>query len=144
MNRQLSLLTISAAIFILVGLTLYSTAFSPRSLAQRGKKSLDIRRHPDEPLELVDLTVAERSLKANIKVKSRLKDKPAQGLDTVDFDSEDDWLKKLKFKVRNISNKTILGFSASLYFDPGDAHMMFSATLVGPSGTIRRRRFRPR
>ena len=64
MNRQLSLLTISAAMFILVGLTLYSTAFSPRSLAQRGKKSLDIQRHPDEPLELLDVRVGTQSLKA--------------------------------------------------------------------------------
>jgi hypothetical protein len=130
MNRQVSLLIATVAIVALMGLALYSTAFSHRSLAQRSKKSLDIRRHSDEPLELVDLTMADRSLKTNIKVKSRLKDKPAEGLDMVDFDGEDDWLKKLKFRVRNISNKTILGFSASLYFNPGDAHRLFSATLV--------------
>lgn len=136
MTRQLSFFTISAAILILVGLTLYSTAFSPRSLAQRSKKSLDIRRHADEPLEWLDITVGSQSLKQKVKVKSRVPHNAAEGLDTVDFDGEDDWLKKLKFKVRNISNKTILGVSASLYFNPGDAHRMFSATLVGPSGPL--------
>lgn len=136
MNRQLSLFTISAAMFILVGMTLYSTAFSPRSLAQRDKKSLDIRRHPDEPLELVDVKLRGRSLKSTIKPKSRRQDKPQEGLDTVDFDGEDDWVKRLSFKVRNISNKRILGLSAYLYFRPGDAPRMFSATLVGTSGPL--------
>lgn len=136
MNRRLGLLAAMVAIVILVGLTLYSTAFSRCSLAQHGKQSLNIRRHPDEPLELVDLIVADRSLKANIKVKSRLKNKPAEGLDTVDFDRADDWLTLLSFKVRNISNKRILGLSAYLYFRPGDAPRMFSATLVGPSGPL--------
>ena len=136
MNRQLSLFTTSAVILILVGLTLYSTAFSPRSLAQRGKKSLDIRRHSDDPLELLDVKVAAQSLKAKVKVKSRVHDNAAEGLDTVDFDGDDDWLKRLSFKVRNISNKRIMGLSAYLYFRPGDAPRMFSATLVGPSGPL--------
>jgi len=136
MNRHLSLFTISAAMFILVGLTLYSTAFSPRSLAQRGKKSLDSQRHPEEPLELLDGKVGTQSLKERVKVKSRARNNAAVGLDSVDFDGNDDWLKNLSFRVRNISNKRILGFSAYLYLRPGDAPRMFSATLVGPSGPL--------
>ena len=136
MNRRVGLSAATVAIVTLIGLALCSTTFTLRSSSQRCKKSLDIRRHAEEPLELVDLTVAGRSLKANIKEKSRLRAKPAEGLDTVDFDGDDEWLKKLSFKVRNISNKKILGLSAYLYFRPGDAPRMFDATLVGPSGPL--------
>jgi hypothetical protein len=136
MTRQLNLFTISAAIFILVVLTVYSTAFSPRSLAQQGKKSLEIQRHSDEPLELLDVRVGTQSLKEKVRVKSRAQNNAAVGLDSVDFDGDEEWLKKLSFRVRNISDKRILGFSAYLYLRPGDAPRMFSATLVGPSGPL--------
>jgi hypothetical protein len=138
MNRQVGLLVVSSAVAIvtLIGLALSTTALSHHSLVQSNRKSLDIRRHSDEPLELLDVKVAAQSLKAKIKVKSRVPHNAAEGLDTVDFNGDDDWLKKLSFKVRNISNKRIMGLSAYLYFRPGDAPRMFSATLVGPSGPL--------
>lgn len=136
MNRTVGLSAATAAIVSLIGLALCCPAFSHRSSAQHGKKSLDIRRHSDEPLELVDLTVAGKSLKANIKEKLRLRDKPSDGLDTVDFYGDDEWLKNLSVKARNISNKRITGLSAYSYFSPGDPLRLFRATLRGPSGPL--------
>lgn len=137
MHRQVGLL-VATAVFVLTALTLYSTAFTHRSLAEGEKKSLDIRRHRDEPLELVDLRISGKSLKSKIKTKSRLQDNRKEGLDTVDFNSDDDWLRQLTFKVRNTSSRRITGLSAYLYFSPGDPLRLFRATLKGPSGPLER------
>lgn len=136
MNRQLSLFTISAAILILVGLTLYSTAFSPRSLAQHGRKSLDIVRHADEPLDLIDLKVGTRSLKAKIKSKFRQPERPSAGLDNIEFDDIDDWFKRLNVSLRNKSGRRITGLTAYLYLRPPNGQRLFSVTLTGISGEL--------
>ena len=136
MNRQVGLLIVTVAIVSLVGLTLYSTAFSPRSIAQRGKKSLDITRHSDEPLELVELKIGAQALKAKIKNKFRQPENTSAGLDTVEFDDIDDWFKRLNFTVRNKSGRRITGLTAYLYLSPPDGQRLFGVTLTGTSGQI--------
>ena len=49
----------------------YTLAHTSNSLAQGNEQSLDIERHANEPLELVDVKVSGKSIKNGIKVKFR-------------------------------------------------------------------------
>ena len=59
-----------------------SHAGAASAVSQNTEKSLDIERYPNEPLELVDLKVSERSIKNMIGVRSR---RDSEGLDNVKF-----------------------------------------------------------
>jgi hypothetical protein len=111
-----------------LGSLLYSSGVASRSSAQGSEKSLDIRRHNNEPLELMDVKVSEHSIKSGIKIKARRSD---GGLDTVTFQETDEWPKRMRLRLRNISDKTIIGLQAYLYLKPPDSPVLFSVTLTG-------------
>jgi hypothetical protein len=98
-------------------------------LVQDAEKSLDIERYPNEPLELVDIKVGEKSLKDNIKIKSR--DNISKwGRDNVKFKEKDGWFKHLKIRLRNISGRPIYGLRAGLDFQPPDQRILFRLPLT--------------
>ncbi len=111
-----------------VGFVFYSLGRVTRSSAQSSEKSLDIRRHNNEPLELIDVKVSGRSIKQGIKAKVR---RPEGGLDNVTFQETDGWPRRIRLRLRNVSDKTIVGLQAYLYLKPPHSPMSFSATLKG-------------
>jgi hypothetical protein len=131
MNQRVSLLMAIFMVLVLLGPIFYSIGF-----AQNAKKSLDIRRHADEPLELMELKVGEQSLKAKIKNKFRNRDDKKEGLDTVEFEGREDWLKRIAFALRNVSGKRITGLAAYLYLRPKDSRILFSVTLTRARGEL--------
>lgn len=102
-----------------------------KSFPQESEKSLAIRRNADEPLELVDIKISEQSVKDKIKVKSRHGDEGRQGLDTVKFQDKNDWLKRMRIRLRNVSGQTIVGFQAYLYLKPPGSEALFGASFKG-------------
>jgi len=131
MNQRVGLLMAILMVLVLLGSLFFSIGF-----AQNGKKSLDIRRHADEPLELVELKVDEQSLKAKIKTKFRNRDDEKEGLDTVEFEGREDWLKRIALALRNVSGKRITGLTAYLYLRPKDSRVLFSVTLTRAGGEL--------
>lgn len=97
-----------------------------KSFAQDSEKALDIRRHVNEPLELIDLKVNQRSIKNMIAVSRRKGD---DRLDTVRFQDLDDWPRRMRISLRNVSGKTIVGLQAYLYLKPPGSPVLFSVTL---------------
>lgn len=96
--------------------------------AQNDEKSLNIERYPNEPFELLDVKIGSNSVKSNIKEKFR--DKRSQiGIDHVKFRDEDDWSKKMKIRLRNVSGRAIYGMSASLFFEHYEPRMAFEISL---------------
>jgi len=77
---------------------------------------------------LVELKIRENSVKNNIKPKVRDSHNKAV-LDNVKFKETDDWFKNVKVRLRNVSGRPIHGLNASLYFQPGDARMVFQMAL---------------
>jgi hypothetical protein len=120
-----------ALVVLVIGLLFYSPGHAGKSLAQDSDKSLDITRHANEPLELVDIKVSEQSVTDKIKVKHRSGDESREGLDKVEFQDKDDWFKRLRIKLRNVSGKTIVGMQAYLYFKPPGSKVLFSTSLKG-------------
>ena len=131
--RRSHLSTIVAALLIVVvaGLVLSFIGRARRSPAQDAEKSLDIQRHANEPLELVDLKVSEQSVKSKIKGKYRNGDEGREGLDKVQFQDQHDWFKRVRVKLRNVSGKTIIGLQAYLYLRPPKSEVRFSVSLTG-------------
>ena len=126
------LFIVSTVMAVLMGMLIYSLGHA----SQDTEKSLDIERHPNEPLELVDLKVNDQSVKSKIRAKFRRGD---DGFDNVRFRETDDWSKRVKVRLRNVSGKTIVGFQAYLYFKPTNSEVLFSASLKGSKkleGTI--------
>jgi hypothetical protein len=100
-----------------------------KSLLQDSLKSLEIERYPNEPLELVGLKVGEKSIKQEIKIKSR--DTISKwGLDSVKFKEKDNWFKHLKVKLRNVSGRPIFGLRAGLDFRHPGERMLFRVPLT--------------
>jgi hypothetical protein len=92
-------------------------------------KSLDIERYANEPLEMVEITVGEKSLKRDVKLK--LRDNNSKwGLDTVKFKEKEGWFKHLKVRLRNVSGKPIYGLRAGLDFKPDNERILFRLPLV--------------
>src|SRR5882672_9360062 len=87
-----------------VGLLFYSFGVASKSSAQDYEKSLDIERNNNEPLELMDVRVSDHSVKDRIKIKVRRAD---GGQDNVTFQETDEWPKRMRLRLRNISEKTI-------------------------------------
>ena len=112
--------------------------------SQDAEKSLDIKRYPNEPLELVDLKLGQISVKNGIKFKSK-EDISKWGLDNVKFKDKDDWCKKVKVRLRNLSGSPIYGLSASLYFKHPGLRMLFALPLtVTPSRDLKKQPLQPR
>src|SRR2546429_636927 len=109
---------------VLIGVLVYSLGHA----SQDTEKSLDIERHGSEPLELIDLKVGDQSVRPKIKVKFRRGD---DGFDNVRFRDTDDWSKRVRVRLRNVSGKTIVGFQAYLYFKPSGSEVLFSASFKG-------------
>lgn len=99
---------------------------------QRSEQSLLIERHGNEPLELIDLKIADQSVKSRIKSKWRRGD---DGYDEATFAGAEDWPKDIRLRVRNISGKQLTGFQAYIYLKPPAAQRMFGVDLKGPGTT---------
>jgi hypothetical protein len=123
-----SRLILFGTLIVVVGLLLYSLEVASKSSAQDSEKSLDIERNNNEPLELMDVRVSEHSVKDRIKIKVRRAD---GGLDNVTFQETDEWPKRMRLRLRNISDKTIVGFQGYLYLKSSGSPVLFSVTLKG-------------
>jgi len=102
-----------------------STVSSPQ---KNEEKSLNIERYPNEPFELVDIKIGSTSIK-NL-LKSKLKDNRSKmGMDNAKFRDDDDWSKKVKLRLRNISGRPIYGMSASIFFEHHAPRVAFELPL---------------
>lgn len=122
-HSRLSLVTL----FVLgiTGLLFHSLGHA----SQGDEKSLEIERYPNEPFELVDLSIRDKALKDGIKIKWR-EDISKWGGDEVKFQEQPGWFKHVKVKLRNVSGKPIYGLRASLNFKPPDVWISFDLLLV--------------
>jgi hypothetical protein len=118
-----------ALVFLIIGVSNSAIAHAgaTSAVSQDTEKSLDIERYPNEPLELVDLKVSERSIKNMIGVRSRT---DSDGLDSVKFSDTDEWFRRVSVRLRNISGKPIIGLRAYLYFKPPGSTVLFRVALV--------------
>ena len=122
---NLRLLTVTVATVVLMGTLVYSLGHA----SQDAERSLDIERYPDEPLEIVDLHIGEKSVKNGIRFKSK-DNLNKWGLDNVKFKEKEGWLRNIKVRLRNISGKPIYGVSAGLYFKHSALRRIFGAPLT--------------
>jgi len=118
----------AAAIIVVIGFFFYSLANIRNPSPQGNEQSLDIERHGNEPLELVDLQVSGKSIKNGIKVKFRMGD---DGRDKAEFKDRADWFKHIRIRMRNKSGRIIVGLQAYLYFKPLGSPILFSVSLRG-------------
>jgi len=89
--------------------------------------SLDFDRYPDEPLELVELRIGDKSIKDKIATKWR---NNSFGQDTVTFKEQEGWFRHLQVRLRNVSGKPISGVRAQLYFRSSDPTTFYSLPLT--------------
>ena len=120
----------AALLTIAVG---FSALHHGEAAPQRSEQSLLIERHGNEPLELIDVKIGDRSVKSKIKSKWRRGD---DGYDEATFAAAEDWPKDIRLRVRNISGKQLTGFQAYIYLKPPAGQLMFGVTLKG-AGTTR-------
>src|SRR5947208_14473463 len=99
-RSKLSVPIIALVVIFATGLLFASIKVSSERTTQDPEKSLDIERHLNEPLELVDLKVSEQSVKSDIQIKRR---KDGEGLDNVKFQDRGEWFRRVKVRLRNIS-----------------------------------------
>lgn len=128
-HSRLSIVILSALVAVSAGLALDSIGNAHMSSVQDVEKSLDIERYPNEPLELVEIKVGEKSLKHDIKFK--FKDNVSKwGRDTVKFKERDGWFRQVKVRLQNVSGRPIYGIKAGLQFEPSGVKMLFSLLMV--------------
>ncbi len=108
-------------------LLMNSVVVAHTSPIQDADKSLDIERYPDEPLELVELKIADQPIKDKIATKWRHN---SIGQDTVTFKEREGWFRHIQVRLRNVSGKTIAGVGANLYFRPSEARVLYSLPLA--------------
>jgi hypothetical protein len=126
--RLLFVLVVCSTVLTLLIKGTSNPARARRSQAQTDEKILNIERYPNEPFELVEVKIGSTSVKGNIKQKFR--DKREQvGIDHVKFQEADDWSKKMKIRIRNISGRRIYGMSASLFFEHYNPRIAFEIPL---------------
>jgi hypothetical protein len=130
MKRKLQRLIVVAAV---AALTVAALFYSMSRASQDNEKSLEIQRHGNEPLELVDLKISDQSLKGKIKTKARRGD---DGEDSVRFQETEDWPKRIRIRLRNVSGKTVIGLSAHLYLKLPGLPVQFGVELTGPSRAL--------
>lgn len=117
---------VCACLVVLVFLFAYGRA--SKSGAQNVEKSLDILKYPNEPLELIDLKIAQNSVKNDIKFKS--KDNGSQWeQDNVKFKDKENWFKNVRLSLRNISGRPIYSLTVKMYFRPVGLHLVFELPL---------------
>ena len=104
-----------------------SLGFAHKSTSQSLEKSLDIERYPDEPLELVDVTIGMKSVKGEVKPKSRYR--YHEGLDNAKFSEQGDWHKRVSLTLRNVSGKPVIGLRAYLYYKAAGSQQLFRLPL---------------
>lgn len=127
-SHHIKMLFVTIVVFLIGGL-FYSMDHVIGLSIQEAEKSLDIERYPNEPLELVELKVGQKSLKESIKIKSR--DTISKwGRDNVKFNEQEGWFKHLKLKLRNVSGEPIYGIRAGLHFQQPGLRMLFGLPLV--------------
>lgn len=96
--------------------------------SQDDQKSLDVDRYPDEPLELVDLQIGQKSVKHAIRFKS--KDAVSKwGKDNVKFQQNAKWFRQVTVTLRNVSGRPIHGLIAQLLFKPKEQQISFGLAL---------------
>lgn len=96
---------------------------------QETDQVLEIERYPNEPLELVKLSIGTQSVKNRIKPK--MKDNQSKwGIDSVKFNDKDDWYKRVSITLRNTSDKPVHGLHAFLFFKPIGYPLIFSMPLT--------------
>ena len=97
--------------------------------AQELDRVLEIERYPNEPLQLVSLKIGTQSVKENIKTKFK-NNQSKWAIETVNFEEEGDWVKRLSITLRNASDKPIYGMLSTLILKPLGYPMMFSLHLT--------------
>jgi hypothetical protein len=128
-HSRLSIVILSALVAVSAELALDSVGNAHISSVQDVERSLDIERYPNEPLELVEIKVGEKSLKHDIKFKS--KDNTSKwGRDSVKFKEKDGWFRQVKVRLQNVSGRPIYGIKAGLQFEPSGVKMLFSLLMV--------------
>ena|GEM_PF-1696901 len=92
------------------------------------ERTLEIQRYPDEPLQLVELKISGQSVTDRIVLKSKL---PGSEwfTDSVSFNDTEDWYKRVSFRLRNVTDKTIHGVGADLFFRPVGERNLYSVQL---------------
>jgi hypothetical protein len=110
----------------------FSALHHGEAAPQRSEQSLLIERHGNEPLELIDVKIGDRSVKSKIKSKWRIGD---DGYDEAIFGATEEWPKDIRLRVRNISGKQLTGFQAYIYLKRPAGQVMFSVTLKGAGTT---------
>jgi len=128
MRTKITRLFITLIALFAVGFMFASSKVASKRVSQEPEKSLDIERHLNEPLELVDLKVSEQSVKGKIQVKRRRRN--GEGFDTVKFQDKDEWYRRVKVRVRNISDKPVLKITAYLYIKPPTGTPLYSIELT--------------
>ena len=97
--------------------------------AQELDRVLEIERYPNEPLQLVGLKIGTQSVKENIKVK--FKDNQSKwAIETVSFEEDGDWVKRLSITLRNTSDKPIYSVLSQLTLKPLGYPMLFGLYLT--------------
>ena len=127
-HSHISKLLVPLALLIVSGL-LVDSIHARQSPAQDAEKSLDIERYAKEPLELIELKIGEQPIKDRITIKSR---RNGEGLDSVRFKESDDWLRRVRVRVRNISSKPIIGLRTYLYLKIPALEPLFRVHLTNP------------
>lgn len=124
----IALLAFTIALVLLIKGASNSATAGRASVAQEDEKSLNIERYANEPVELVDIKIRERSVKE--KIRTKLKDaRNRPVLDHVSFKEHKDWFKNVKIRVRNVSDRSICGMDVNLYFQPDSIRMAFKMEL---------------
>lgn len=126
---SISILFVTLLAFVATGFAFDPIGHAAKSSDQVVEKSLDIERYPDEPLELVDLKVGDQSVKNKIGVKRR---RDREGLDEVKFHETDEWFKRVRIRLRNVSGRPIIGLRVYLYFEPPLTKTLFRVQLTNP------------
>jgi len=125
-HSRIGILILTLTVIVLSGLLFASLGLAHMSSVQDPEKSLDIERYPNEPLELVDIRVGVKSVKSEIRAKTR---KGGEGLDNVKFSEKAGWHKHVSVTLRNVSGKFIEGLRAYLYFKPAGSKNLFRLPL---------------
>lgn len=104
-------------------------------------RTLEIERYPDEPLQVVSLKIGTQSVKENIKQKSR-DPQSKWGMDAVNFNEQDDWVRRLSVTLRNASDKPVYGLLGQVLFKPLGYPSMFGLQLT-PSKPLHQEPLQP-
>jgi hypothetical protein len=97
--------------------------------AQTADRVLEIERYPDEPLQIVKLRIGTQSVKDRVKQKF-IDNQSKWAIDSVQFNEEDDWVKRVSITFRNASDKPVYGLQGQLTFKPLGYPMMFAVPLT--------------